>query len=647
MAELTTWCRACPTQCGLLVTSAEGRLQRAEGDPEHPLSRGFSCAHGRSAPAGVAHPDRVLSVLRADGFGGHRPGSWELAQDDIGARIQAAVRAAGWSSVAVVVGGAASNCPRLWRSLAAVRRVLGPVEIFDPQQRWSAPMRQASRLVTGRPSALRADLARARHLLLLGGNQQAEGWPPGHAGQDLPRRLQGPLRRRLRLTVADPRRSSLTERADEHLPIRPGTELYFLLGMAAAMIRSGWLDRRHVRERTLGLEALAAALEPWTPARAGELCGLDASAINAEAMRLSRAPTAVILPTQQAFGTPWSTLTAWMVLVIQALTSNLLEPGGLYAHPGIPGVVPTAARADTALGRAARRLRVLICVDADPFGALPINGGLDCVVSIGRHMHATARAAHWVLPAAHPLEEPALGFGDSSGRHWLQWSSGLAVPPGDCRPASELIEALLAAGDPVRPGRKLAVDQHAADVATLGAVAESLGVPVEEIEASAQPRLTRNAEQARGFDGGPVDRACWAVDHPDGRLQLAPPPLLRALAAHRAAPSGGAWPLRLISGARRDPSQGPWERYELPGPARVGLHPRLGFRADQRVCIRSPHGSTEAIVELDGGLQPQTVDLPQGGYGNPLALVDPAHLDRWAETLWSDGQPCRVEPCEG
>ncbi len=648
MAQLTTWCRACPTQCGLLVTSAEGRLQRVEGDPEHPLSRSFCCDHGLAAPGLVGHPERVLEVLRADGGGGLEASGWELALDDIGAQVQAAVRAHGWSSVGVLLGGASARNERLRRSLDHLRTTLGPLEVFDADERWRAPLRHAARLVTGRASSLRADLARARHVLLLGGNQAAEGWPPGHAGPTLPRRLQGRGRSALRLTVAEPRRSELGARADRHLAIRPGTELYLLLGMASAMIRSGWMDERHVRTRTVGLEALAQALEPWTPELAAELCGLDRADIHAEAMRISRAPSAAILPSVQAFGTPWSTLTAWMILVIQALSSNLLEPGGWYAHPGTPGVGSLPARADTALGRSLGRLRVLVCIDADPVGSLPgaersLPGAVERLVCIDRHLHPTALASHWVLPGTHPLEESALGSGDATDRHWLQWSSGLAVPPGACRTPWELVEALLSAGDPARPGRRRGVDHLAAERAILEATSEALGVPLSRIEQDARLQLTRSSDQPRGFDGGPVDRASWAVDHADGRLQLAPAPLLRALRAHVPSPRGGLWPLRLSSSARRDPAGGPWERLGPREEPRAGLHPGLGFRPGERVRIRSPHGVTEALVQLDEGLQPDTVDLPRGAGARPLDLVDPAHLDPWAETAWTDGQPCRVE----
>ena len=34
----------CPDACGVLITVEDGRATRIQGDPEHPVTRGFLCA---------------------------------------------------------------------------------------------------------------------------------------------------------------------------------------------------------------------------------------------------------------------------------------------------------------------------------------------------------------------------------------------------------------------------------------------------------------------------------------------------------------------------------------------------------------------------------------------------------------------------
>ncbi len=39
-----TGCPYCGVGCGLRATVSDGRLVRVEGDPEHPVNRGRTCA---------------------------------------------------------------------------------------------------------------------------------------------------------------------------------------------------------------------------------------------------------------------------------------------------------------------------------------------------------------------------------------------------------------------------------------------------------------------------------------------------------------------------------------------------------------------------------------------------------------------------
>jgi anaerobic selenocysteine-containing dehydrogenase len=40
-------CHFCPSRCGVLLYIAGGSLTRVEGDPEHPVTRGWTCSKGR------------------------------------------------------------------------------------------------------------------------------------------------------------------------------------------------------------------------------------------------------------------------------------------------------------------------------------------------------------------------------------------------------------------------------------------------------------------------------------------------------------------------------------------------------------------------------------------------------------------------
>ena len=54
----------CPDACGVLITVAEGRATRIQGDPQHPVTRGFLCAKVAKYLDRVYSPERVLYPLR-------------------------------------------------------------------------------------------------------------------------------------------------------------------------------------------------------------------------------------------------------------------------------------------------------------------------------------------------------------------------------------------------------------------------------------------------------------------------------------------------------------------------------------------------------------------------------------------------------
>ncbi len=58
-------CAGCPSACGLLVGTRDGRPLKMEGLPEHPLSRGGLCAVGQALPIGLYDSHRLTGPLRA------------------------------------------------------------------------------------------------------------------------------------------------------------------------------------------------------------------------------------------------------------------------------------------------------------------------------------------------------------------------------------------------------------------------------------------------------------------------------------------------------------------------------------------------------------------------------------------------------
>ncbi len=99
----------CPDACGVLITVEDGRATKIQGDPEHPVTRGFLCAKVAKYLDRVYSPDRVLYPMRriaakgpaadaACAGGGARATptwqriSWDEALDEIAARLRSRSR---------------------------------------------------------------------------------------------------------------------------------------------------------------------------------------------------------------------------------------------------------------------------------------------------------------------------------------------------------------------------------------------------------------------------------------------------------------------------------------------------------------------------------------------------------------------------
>jgi len=53
-------CLFCASRCGMVLHTCEGRLIKVEGDPESPVSHGWTCSTGRASMV-----DRYMGFLKA------------------------------------------------------------------------------------------------------------------------------------------------------------------------------------------------------------------------------------------------------------------------------------------------------------------------------------------------------------------------------------------------------------------------------------------------------------------------------------------------------------------------------------------------------------------------------------------------------
>lgn len=664
----TTGCRlgACFTR--LSAATKHGEILKIDSDSGSTEGRHGVCQVCPESVGASRDPRRLLQPQKR-GSRGWEVISWEQALDEIASRLKAIRRARGAESLGIYTGIPAMVSTRTLVRSVATGVAWGTPHVFGPLSHGGAPWLRAAELVLGHPVALQGDLGRAHHVVLLGANQEAQGWGPLQGGRShaadlaFSRKTKG-----TKVVTVDPRRTPEAARADVHLSILPGTELFFVLGLIRSVLDQGWSDAQYLRDYCTPIEPLEAALAPWTLERCAEACGLSAGEIQAVALKFSRAAMAVTHRSPQALGNEHGTLTAWAILVLHAVTANLMRPGGLY-HPApildpqtvlsaiptedaprlgelpligmfAPGALLTERIRSAALG-------ALLVVQGDPARENP--GGaslkqalesLDLLVVLDVAHHETSRLAHYVLPATHPWERTELNLhlGALLPSRGLYADPALVPPPGEARDPEQVLRELFR-----KVGAGFGRGAHGVGTRALAAAAASMDLASLEDLALSHAGTSREElmTASHGWGVADMDRSTWKVSHADGRVQLLPPVIAAALAALEVPSPPPGFPLRLLGSAARDSAFCSFDRPKLdPG---VTVHPSLGFAEGQELRVVTPDGWVTARAHLDPTLRPEAVDLPLGYAADVMALLSPSRLDPLCGTPALNGAWCRVE----
>jgi anaerobic selenocysteine-containing dehydrogenase len=660
--DIPTWSRACGCGEALLATAGpHGIMLRS--DPDHPLGRAEPCA---AALRSLDRGPRIRTPRRREGTRWVET-SWEEALDAIGARLKEIRRTRGTTSIALQVGAEAAAHTQTAARVAGIALAWGTPHVYGPLADGpSAAWLRACEWVTGTAFPLQGDLGRAHYVVLLGANGDRAGWGPlqagGAHGADLAfsRKTKG-----TKVIAVDPARTPLAQGADVHVQIRPGSELYFVLGMIDAILRNEWRDVQYTDDYCSPLSPLREALAPFTLDRCAALCGVAPSDIGGVALKFSRSAMALAHRSPQALSGPHATLTAWAILVLHALTANLLRPGGVFDAAGAvdlhvvarqlasASAPRTASGCDLLLGQAPAETltddiraggpRALIAVQADPYGAAGPGDaaaldGLDLVVALESVETETTRRAHWVLPVCDSWERAALRLFDGAvtPARALQDTPAIRTPPDEARDEADVLAQLHA-----RVGTALRADTWGPHLRIAGAwLADG------DLERLTRGRMLGWADVRIPGPGetitlGEIDRATWRVNTSTGRLDLLPAPVREALEAldrDASPPQADACVLM-----RADVDTACDARGRPLGGSVVAMHPARGWAEGQAVRVRVGAHAHTAVVRLDESLRPDTVEI-SGASALVATLGEVLPRDRFTRAHGVQGVACTVEP---
>jgi anaerobic selenocysteine-containing dehydrogenase len=436
-------CPICEASCGLELTLDGDRIARVRGDADDVLSRGYLCPKGASIAELHHDPDRLRTPL-VRGPRGLQPASWDEAFAEIEKRVRSVIEKYGRGSIALYIGNPTAHNVSIYYYFAALFAATGSHQLYSAGTVDQQPKQVAVNCMYGTAWGIPVpDVDRTRHLLVLGANPAVSNGSLLLA-PDLQGRLDAIRARGGKVVVVDPRRTKTAARADEWLPIRPGSDAFFLFALVNTLFAEGLVSLGTLEKHVNGVETLRDLSRAFTPEAVADRCRIPAATIRRVARELAAAGSAAVYGRVGTCTQEFGTLASWLIDALNILTGNLDREGGvMWNRPlaggdhtrGTPGhgpafetgrfrtrvrgapevlfQLPAACLAEEIDTPGDGRIRALIVLAGNPALSVPdaerLDAALetlDCLISVDLFVNETGRHAHVVLPAPSPLEQP-------------------------------------------------------------------------------------------------------------------------------------------------------------------------------------------------------------------------------------------------
>jgi anaerobic selenocysteine-containing dehydrogenase len=420
-----TSCVLCAQNCGLEVLVEDNRMVKVRPDKANPRSEGYACRKGLNVVFHQHHADRLTHPLKRVG-GQFQKISWDQAIEEIAERLRSIIDEHGPRSFAYMGGGGqachfeAAFGVRLMRGLGSRYHYSALAQELTGTF-WAQGRAMGRQYLFTIPDHHNTDM-----LLAVGWNGMMSHQMP-QARRFLTQLSKDPERL---LVVIDPRRSETAQRADIHLPIRPGTDALLTKAMIAIILQEGWHNKDYISRHVSGFDKIAPWFADFDARAAAEVCELDFAQVR-EVTRLFATRKSSMHPDLGVLMNRHSTATSYLEVILLAICGRIGVPGGnvipghlmpIGSHsderdertwrtvatgfPAIMGTFPPNVMPEEILNDHPERLRAVLVCGSNPLRSYSDTTAyeeafrrLELLVTVELAMTETAVLSHYVLPA--------------------------------------------------------------------------------------------------------------------------------------------------------------------------------------------------------------------------------------------------------
>lgn len=428
-------CILCSINCGIEIALGgedQRQFQKIRGDKNHPSSQGYLCQKATRLNHYQNGKDRLTSPMRRNAGGEFEPVSWDTAITEIAARLGDICQEHGGDKVFYYGGGGQGNhlpgqyaaatlasIGSVYRSNALAQEKTG--EFWVQGKMFGAPIH---------PCFEDCDLA-----FFLGKNPwQSHGFP--RARNVLNEIHKDPDRH---MIVVDPVCTETADKADIHLQLKPGSDVWLMSALAGLLVQRGWHKAQWLEEHVIGQDVLVEHFQSVPVEDYCRTAGISLEQLEQTAVLIRDSKRIAFMEDLGIQMNRHSTLVSYMNRVMWLLTGSFAKPGSMNVfnplHPlviqtGRPpkaspvkqakiiyGLVPCNVIPEEILTDHPNRYRAMIVESANPAHSLADSDAwrraldqLDLVVVVDVAMTETARHADYVLPTANQFEKWECSF---------------------------------------------------------------------------------------------------------------------------------------------------------------------------------------------------------------------------------------------
>jgi len=396
-----TTCRECAAGCGLVVRTSQGRAIKTEGNANHPLNLGKTCARGQATLHGLYNPDRVTDpIQRKRGNASATAVDWDSATQTVADALTKYQP----NEIAFLMGTTSDHLFDLVADLSSQTGINPPVRfgalsMFESR----ATLAKAAENLFGESGMPFFDVGGAQVVFSFGANFLETWLSPVSYTRGFTGLREALTKMRGKFIQFESRMSSTAGKADEWIPLVPGTEALVALaiGRLALELRGGPLPR---------------AFADIDPQSAAAKSGIKLETLERYA-EMFVSGGALAIPGGAALGQTNGLAVAEAVLTLNAVADNFGKKGGVFFSPLAPNQAMYQRSAsvkemqDFTKKLADGKIKVLFVHGVNPVFELPAAlefkkalDGVEQVISFSTFPDETALESDYVFPDHHSLE---------------------------------------------------------------------------------------------------------------------------------------------------------------------------------------------------------------------------------------------------